>query len=155
MALKGDLASVDLAQVFQMLALNQKVGLLAIESPTEERDLYFDERGVTHITDDPAGVPAHALTTEQGFRDLWSSPVGGDPVAGTSLDASEARIQRLIRGAVDDLRRGETARASASLAKSSRPAMAPAEGILIVMPSSPAWARTGSETAPWASASMR
>ena len=30
MALKGDLASVDLAQVFQMLALNQKVGLLSI-----------------------------------------------------------------------------------------------------------------------------
>jgi hypothetical protein len=34
MALKGDLASVDLAQVFQMLALNKKVGLLSIQSST-------------------------------------------------------------------------------------------------------------------------
>ena len=33
MALKGDLASVDLAQVFQMLALNRKVGMLSIQSP--------------------------------------------------------------------------------------------------------------------------
>ena len=47
MALKGDLASVDLAQVFQMLALNQKVGLLCIQSPTRWKSLYFDERGVT------------------------------------------------------------------------------------------------------------
>jgi len=47
MALRGDLASVDLAQVFQMLALNKKVGLLSIQSDTQRRVLYFDERGVT------------------------------------------------------------------------------------------------------------
>jgi tetratricopeptide (TPR) repeat protein len=47
MALKGDLASVDLAQVFQMLALNQKVGLLSIQAPRTWRALYFDPRGVT------------------------------------------------------------------------------------------------------------
>lgn len=47
MALKGDLASVDLAQVFQMLALNQKVGLLSIVGPRSWRALYFDLRGVT------------------------------------------------------------------------------------------------------------
>src|SRR5262245_66273240 len=47
MALKGDLASVDLAQVFQMLALNQKVGLLSIQAPKAWRALYFDPRGVT------------------------------------------------------------------------------------------------------------
>ena len=46
MALRGDLASVDLAQVFQMLALNKKVGLLSIQSDTQRRVLYFDERGV-------------------------------------------------------------------------------------------------------------
>ncbi|MEY2980412.1 MAG: hypothetical protein RL562_639, partial [Planctomycetota bacterium] len=39
MALKGDLASVDLAQVFQMLALNQKVGMLCITSPRGWRAL--------------------------------------------------------------------------------------------------------------------
>ena len=46
MALKGDLASVDLAQVFQMLALNQKVGMLCIQSPRGWRALYFEPRGV-------------------------------------------------------------------------------------------------------------
>lgn len=46
MALKGDLASVDLAQVFQMLALNQKVGMLCISSPKGWRALYFEPRGV-------------------------------------------------------------------------------------------------------------
>jgi tetratricopeptide (TPR) repeat protein/outer membrane protein assembly factor BamB len=45
MALKGDLASVDLAQVFQMLALNQKVGMLCITSPRGWRALYFEPRG--------------------------------------------------------------------------------------------------------------
>jgi outer membrane protein assembly factor BamB/tetratricopeptide (TPR) repeat protein len=47
MALKGDLQSVDLAQVFQMLALNQKVGILCIQAPRAWKALYFDERGAT------------------------------------------------------------------------------------------------------------
>ncbi|MCA8976624.1 MAG: PQQ-binding-like beta-propeller repeat protein [Planctomycetes bacterium] len=47
MALRGDLASVDLAQVFQMLALNQKVGLLSIQSRKSWKVLAFDHRGVT------------------------------------------------------------------------------------------------------------
>ena len=47
MALRGDLASVDLAQVFQMLALNKKVGLLSIQSANLWEVLYFDQRGVT------------------------------------------------------------------------------------------------------------
>jgi tetratricopeptide (TPR) repeat protein len=47
MALRGDLASVDLAQVFQMLALNKKVGLLSIQGTRMWRVLYFDPRGVT------------------------------------------------------------------------------------------------------------
>lgn len=47
MALKGDLASVDLAQVFQMLALNKKAGLLSIQSPRLWKVLHFGPRGVT------------------------------------------------------------------------------------------------------------
>ncbi len=47
MALKGDLASVGLADVFQMLALNQKVGILSIHSQARWRALYFDRPGVT------------------------------------------------------------------------------------------------------------
>jgi len=77
--------------------------------------VWIDERGVTHITDDPSGIPADARTSEHGFGELWSSPIGDEPVSGASLDAADARVQRLIRGAVDDLRRGETARASVSL----------------------------------------
>ena len=99
------------------ISLLAAVALLGLGSTSASAEVFvwIDERGVTHITDDPSGVPAHARTAEQGFRDLWSSPIGDEPVSGSSLDASEARIQRLIRGAVDDLRRGETARASASL----------------------------------------
>ena len=47
MALKGDLTSVGLADVFQMLALNQKVGILSIFDVDHWRALYFDRRGVT------------------------------------------------------------------------------------------------------------
>lgn len=47
MALKGDLASVGLADVFQMLANNQKVGILAVHGREAWRALYFDRRGVT------------------------------------------------------------------------------------------------------------
>ncbi|PIE22170.1 MAG: hypothetical protein CSA62_13900 [Planctomycetota bacterium] len=47
MALKGDLTSVGLADVFQMLALNQKVGILSIFDADHWRALYFDRRGVT------------------------------------------------------------------------------------------------------------
>lgn len=47
MALRGDLASVDLAQVFQMLSLNKKAGLLSIQTHKRRHVLYFDERGVT------------------------------------------------------------------------------------------------------------
>ncbi|MFB3118167.1 MAG: DUF4124 domain-containing protein, partial [Myxococcota bacterium] len=99
------------------ISLFAAAALLGIGSMSALAEVFvwIDERGVTHITDDPSGVPAHARTAEQGFRDLWSSPIGDEPVTGSSLDASQARIQRLIRGAVDDLRRGETARASVSL----------------------------------------
>jgi len=90
------------------------VALLGLGSPPAwaEAFVWIDESGVTHITDDPSGVPEDARTVDQGIGDLWSSPVGDEPVSGSSLNASEARIQRLNRGAVDDLRRGETARAS-------------------------------------------
>ncbi len=52
MALKGDLASVDLAQVFQMLALNQKQGMLLITAPKGWRALYFDMRGAALYFDE-------------------------------------------------------------------------------------------------------
>jgi len=47
MALQGDLTSVGLADVFQMLALNRKQGILCITGVDRWRALYFDVRGVT------------------------------------------------------------------------------------------------------------
>ncbi|HXV37299.1 MAG TPA: DUF4124 domain-containing protein, partial [Myxococcota bacterium] len=80
-----------------------------------ESFVWIDERGVTHITDDPSRVPEHARSGEEPLGELWESPLGDEPVAPSQSSASEARLDRLIRGAVDDLRRGETARASAAL----------------------------------------
>src|SRR5262245_43646521 len=62
MALRGDLASVDLAQVFQMLALNKKVGLLSIQSPRLWKVLYFEPRGVT-LYYNPHNLLDRALAT--------------------------------------------------------------------------------------------
>ncbi|MEZ5989921.1 MAG: PQQ-binding-like beta-propeller repeat protein, partial [Planctomycetota bacterium] len=47
MALKGDLTSVGLADVFQMLALNRKEGILSITGQDQFRALYFGPQGVT------------------------------------------------------------------------------------------------------------
>ncbi len=73
MALKGDLASVDLAQVFQMLVLNQKTGILSIFSHTAWRALYFDSRGVTlHFNPYtfPDKVLEHLVRTGRVAEDL-------------------------------------------------------------------------------------
>ncbi len=88
---------------------------LAASPSWAEAYSWIDERGVTHITDDASGVPESARGEQRELGDLWASPLGDEPVSGSALNASEARTERLIRGAVDDLRRGETARASAAL----------------------------------------
>jgi hypothetical protein len=114
LATSAPLATSGLPATAALLVAAALLGLGSTPASAEVF-VWVDERGVTHITDDPSGVPAHARTAEQGFGDLWSSPIGDQPVSGVSLDASEARNQRLIRGAIDDLRRGETARASVAL----------------------------------------
>ncbi|HLQ37187.1 MAG TPA: DUF4388 domain-containing protein, partial [Planctomycetota bacterium] len=68
MALKGDLASVDLAQVFQMLALNKKVGLLSILSPRLWKILYFDQRGVTLYYNEHALLERTVAALERAGR---------------------------------------------------------------------------------------
>ena len=47
MALKGDLTSVGLADVFQMLAMNRKEGLLSLRGTDSFKALYFGQQGVT------------------------------------------------------------------------------------------------------------
>ncbi|MFH0944926.1 MAG: DUF4388 domain-containing protein [Planctomycetota bacterium] len=52
MPLRGELNSVDLAHVFQMLILNQKAGTLEIVSEGVRRPLYFAPEGITVPHDD-------------------------------------------------------------------------------------------------------
>ncbi len=83
---------------------------------------WVDENGVTHISDDPSARPDGAAEEPRegrgGLRDLWDGglvdPDGAAPAAGRRRLEDE-RVDRLVRGAVEDLRRGETARASVSL----------------------------------------
>ncbi len=83
--------------------------------------IWVDEDGVTHLTDDPDAVPAAHRETEADqidtLRGLWKDEVLG-PETRTPPGASGGegdRYLRLLGGAVDDLRRGETARAAATL----------------------------------------
>lgn len=84
-----------------------------------ETYVWVDGEGVTHITDDPERVP-EALRSERrdadALRSLWEGPVdtAAAPAPGAT-DQAEARIQRLLRAAVEDLQRGENARAAAQL----------------------------------------
>ena len=68
MALKGDLASVDLAQVFQMLALNQKVGLLLITAPRGWKALYFGTQGASLYFDEHVLLDKVLLQASQAGR---------------------------------------------------------------------------------------
>jgi len=73
--------------------------------------VWLDERGVTHLGDDPERRPPGARAARGGeLIGLWDGPVG-PPLAA----AGEGRTQRLIRGAAEDLARGELARAAAAL----------------------------------------
>jgi tetratricopeptide (TPR) repeat protein len=87
-----------------------------------EAFIWVDEAGVTHLTDDPARVPEAALQQAadapvDAIRSLWKDGILG-PVPRTppgSSGSESDRVLRLLRGAVEDLRRGETARAAATL----------------------------------------
>jgi hypothetical protein len=81
--------------------------------------VWLDDQGVTHITDDPAAIPEGANGGGEGrqaLRGLWDD-VLGPPVRRGRPGSSRAedRALRLIRGAVEDLERGENARAAAAL----------------------------------------
>jgi len=82
--------------------------------------VWIDEKGVTHVTDDPASVPPAArekLVPEAKRASLWNDGFRGPPVrtpqGGTG--GEEDRAYRLLQGAVDNLARGDTARASSEL----------------------------------------
>lgn len=95
------------------------LGALA-DTVHSETYIWVDEAGITHMTDDPARVPSRILEGGEhptgSVEGLWDGPLGSTPVGGAaSTDPAQARTERLIRGAVQDLQRGETARAAVAL----------------------------------------
>jgi hypothetical protein len=83
-----------------------------------ELHVWVDEQGHTHVTDDPDSVPRGERASDPGeLRTLWGNDRLGEPLpptlAGSSSDAD--RQLRTLRAALDDLERGETARAAVLL----------------------------------------
>ncbi len=95
--------------------------LLASLSARAELQVWVDADGTTHVTDDPEKIPPERRDAAAGqveeLRALWDDGVSGPPLITPpgSSGSEEDRVLRQLRGAVDDLRRGETARAMATL----------------------------------------
>jgi hypothetical protein len=83
--------------------------------------VWVDEHGRTHATDDPARVAegARPSSAVDELRALWEDGVTGPPLVTPpgSGGSDEDRMVRLLRDAVDDLHRGETARATSLLSE--------------------------------------
>ena len=107
---------------------------LATSAPVSaETFIWIDEAGITHLTDDPDAVPSaqrdEASDEIDSLRGLWQDQILGrttkTPPGSSGKEAD--RYLRLLRGAVADMRRGETARAAATLRGIQRLAPARAE----------------------------
>jgi len=90
--------------------------------PAHAGNLYVwvDAEGHTHVTDDPKAVPPQAAAhagAEAGLGGLWGGVLTGPEPPPTAAGSSrpEDRAASLVRSALDDLRRGETSRAAATL----------------------------------------
>lgn len=86
-----------------------------------ETFVWIDDAGITHLTDDASAVPESRLKPASdeidSLRGLWKDNILGPETLtprGSSGRESD-RHARLLRGATEDLRRGETARATATL----------------------------------------
>jgi hypothetical protein len=95
--------------------------LLAALSASADLQVWVDADGTTHVTDDPEKIPPELrdgkVERVEELRALWEDGVSGPPLVTPpgSSSSEEDRVLRELRGALDDLRRGETARATASL----------------------------------------
>ncbi len=113
-----------------LAALATLAGALVLGTPLAAAELYLwvDEQGHTHATNDPSEVPAEQRRGEDGAAErppaashrsasrLWEGAVTGPPLRDRADSGSEAaRLDRILRGAVQDLQRGESARAAAAL----------------------------------------
>jgi len=97
------------------------VAMFLASAAAAETWVWVDEQGVTQISDDPAAVPEQVrrqgAPDRDALSDLWEDVRGplDAPPAGGGTGRREERTLRLIRGAVSDLERGETARAQVAL----------------------------------------
>ncbi len=106
--------------------------LVLLASAAAQADLYVwvDEHGRTHVTDDLEAVPEEHRPQVRGGVDrlgtLWSDGIVAPEDELPPARGPEGPTERIVRGALDDLRRGETARATTAL-----------EGVLIREPGRP------------------
>jgi len=86
-----------------------------------ETYVWLDPNGTTHLTSDPTRVPEAQRQSVVGdsvdLGGLCGGQLLGPEVAPLVQDSNrpKARTARILRGAVDDLRQGETARATVAL----------------------------------------
>jgi hypothetical protein len=106
----------------QALLLWVAIAVANFGSPASaEMFIWIDEAGITHLTDDPDGVPASHRDASgnevDSLRGLWQDDILGPetstPPGGSGRERD--RHSRLLRGATQNMRRGETARATATL----------------------------------------
>jgi len=93
------------------------VALFASAPAVADLYVYLDADGATQVTDDVAKVPARAAASPgAGAGSLWEGRVSGPEPRRDARTHSEAerRAERIVRGAIDDLRRGDAARAAAA-----------------------------------------
>jgi hypothetical protein len=91
--------------------------------------VWVDEEGRTHVSDDPRAVPRTAGDAGgdvERLGSLWDGRLLAPPEELELPRGPDGPTERILRGALDDLRRGESARASVAL-----------EGVLLREPSRP------------------
>lgn len=98
------------------------LGLLVLAPEVVPAEIHYwvDESGVTHFSDDPDSRPEQAESAESGeiemLRSFWGDgSIGPEPTVGGDSSSGDDRVDRLLRGALEDLERGEVARADSTL----------------------------------------
>jgi hypothetical protein len=81
---------------------------------------WVDEAGITHFSDDPEAAPKRATSLEsdgiETLQSVWEDGlIGPKPVSGGDSSFGDDRTDRLLRGALADLERGEAGRAESTL----------------------------------------
>jgi tetratricopeptide (TPR) repeat protein len=93
--------------------------MLLAPAGVAETFIWVDEAGVTQITNNSERVPPSVRERAhdpEALGSLWDGPMGrATPPANAAPDREEERTRRALRSAVDDLQRGENARAAAVL----------------------------------------